>query len=141
MSLVLIRGLPGSGKSTMASILYAAGFCHFEADDYFETPAGYWFDKTKLSDAHRECYQNTVHALKYGKNCVVANTFVRLREMAPYLIQAKDIGIEVYIIQARGAYKSTHNVPPETIERMKKNWEDLTLMQMKEYQIVQYTIQ
>lgn len=33
--LVLIRGLPGSGKSTMAEVLAQVGYEHFEADMYF----------------------------------------------------------------------------------------------------------
>lgn len=34
MKLVLIRGLPGSGKSTIAKALHKAGFEWFEADTY-----------------------------------------------------------------------------------------------------------
>lgn len=35
--LILLRGLPGSGKSTVADLIGAkgAGYAHFEADMYF----------------------------------------------------------------------------------------------------------
>jgi tRNA uridine 5-carbamoylmethylation protein Kti12 len=36
MKLILIRGLPGSGKSTIAREYVKQGYHHFEADMYFE---------------------------------------------------------------------------------------------------------
>lgn len=39
--LVLIRGLPGSGKSTMAKVLAQVGYEHYEADMFFERDGVY----------------------------------------------------------------------------------------------------
>jgi len=49
----LIRGLPGSGKTTMAKKI--EGFEHFEADQYFEKDGSYEFDPSELNSAHEEC--------------------------------------------------------------------------------------
>ena len=47
--LILVRGLPGSGKSTEAKKIAKTGYYHFEADQYFITPSGeYKFDKNLL---------------------------------------------------------------------------------------------
>lgn len=42
--LLLIRGLPGSGKTTMAKQYAQIGYVHCEADQYFERDGEYRFD-------------------------------------------------------------------------------------------------
>ena len=51
--LVLIRGLPGSGKSTMAKVLALVGFEHYEADMFFVVNGQYRYDATRIRDAHK----------------------------------------------------------------------------------------
>jgi ABC-type proline/glycine betaine transport system ATPase subunit len=46
----LIRGLPGSGKSTMAKLM--DGFVHFEADMYFEVGGEFVYDPANVSKVH-----------------------------------------------------------------------------------------
>ena len=54
-TLYIIRGLPGSGKSTLGVKLCGEGNT-FAADDYFEDDTGvYNFDPTRLKDAHAWC--------------------------------------------------------------------------------------
>jgi len=49
--LYIVRGIPGSGKSTFAKTL---GGNHYEADMYFIGESGnYNFDPTKIKDAHQ----------------------------------------------------------------------------------------
>lgn len=114
--LILIRGLPGSGKSTFARESFS--WCkHFEADDFWK---GKEFDARFLSLAHKKCQENTWDAICQGYDVVVANTFTRLWEMQPYLDMTEDI--KVY--RMTGDYGSIHNVPKDTIEKMKKRFED-----------------
>ena len=125
-SLILIRGLPGSGKSTLAKKEFRnKGFIHYEADMFFERTGEYIFDPSKLKDAHAWCQKVTKYALGYGGKVVVSNTFVRLWEIQPYLDIAEEAGcLKVKVIKCVGNYGSVHGVPLETIERMKRNWED-----------------
>jgi predicted kinase len=123
--LVLIRGLPGSGKTTCAREFVARGFSHFEADMYFEDEAGaYRFDASRLADAHAWCVSSTKLALFKKQNCVVSNTFTRKWEMQPYLSAAKATGAAVRVLVCNGAFKSVHNVPDEAMRRMRERWEE-----------------
>jgi predicted kinase len=126
-SLILIRGLPGSGKSTKAKQIEArtSGFTrHLEADMYFILGDEYIFDTSKLGKAHEWCQQMTKDYLKRGFNVVVSNTFTTLKEIKPYEHIAKDLGVNLEVYQMNNSFKSIHDVPEETINRMKTRWQE-----------------
>ncbi len=120
-NLYIIRGLPGSGKSTLAKMMLVNGLidAYFEADMYFMENGEYKFEPTKLHLAHKWCLNEVHAALLNHKNVAVSNTFVTKKEMRPYTI----LGFETEIIECTENYGSIHNVPQETIERMKAKWE------------------
>ena len=119
--LVLIRGLPGSGKSTMARVLVAVGYEHYEADMYFEQGGVYRYDSARIRDAHTWCQANTRRALVAGRRVVVSNTFTRLQEMAPYWSMTSNLRI----LEATGRWSNVHEVPPERLQQMAERWESL----------------
>jgi uridine kinase len=73
--LVLIRGLPGSGKTTYAKN-YFNGHIHLEADMYFiESDGFYNWTAERLGKAHSWCFETTKIMLNNGYDVVVSNTF------------------------------------------------------------------
>lgn len=126
--LYIVRGLPGSGKSTFAKSL---GGSHFEADQFFIIDGEYKFDGSKLKDAHKWCQNevNTAMILTHTANLnnviVVSNTFTQEWEMQPYLDMAKDWGYTVFsiIVENRHGGINVHGVPDDKLEIMKNRFE------------------
>ncbi len=116
--LVLIRGLPGSGKTTKALTEYP-NHVLCEADQFFETDDGYKYDGSKIKDAHEYCFSKARKALMVGLDVVVANTFTRVWEMQKYL----DLPYEVHVVEATGDYENVHNVPQEVVAKMRDRYE------------------
>lgn len=118
-ALVLIRGLPGAGKSTIAQHL--PEYVHVEADHFFQKDGQYQFDPNRLQEAHDWCLATTRQALADGRSVVVANTFTKIWEIKPYL----RLGVAVQVIEATGCWPNIHGVPDQVIEHMRRRWENL----------------
>lgn len=123
--LVLIRGLPGSGKSTCAKVLVAEGYKHFEADMYFTAPDGtYKYDVRLINEAHEWCQDKAREALSRGERVVVANTFTRFWEMQPYIDMANARDIKYEVRTALGSYQNIHGTPEFVIQKMRDRWQE-----------------
>ena len=121
-TLTLIRGIPGSGKTTTAKKMEGA---HIEADMFFEKNGEYCFEGGKIRDAHAWCRSQVMYHLNQNKSVVVSNSFVKIEEMKPYVELSKKYGALLQVIECVGNYKSVHEVPDSTIEHMRRNWEQL----------------
>lgn len=125
-SVIIVRGLPGSGKSTFAnSLIEVSEKCvKVEADDYFINAAGeYVFDPSKLKDAHADCLARAAHYVRQWRTVIVCNTFSRRWEFAPYVQLADDYGFPCHVLTMNGNHRNVHGVPDNVIERMRERWE------------------
>jgi predicted kinase len=131
--LILLRGLPGSGKSTIANLIWNE-YAVCEADKYFidKETNEYRFDVTKLKDAHEWCKNEVEIRMKdnqlnpqYYPEIVVSNTFTQEWEMQPYFELAKKYGynISTLIVENRHGGINQHGVPAEKLEVMKNRFE------------------
>lgn len=127
LTLTLIRGLPGSGKSTFARKLVESNknvISHLETDMFFFDEKGdYQFDVTLLSEAHRWCQMQCGSLLKKKQSVIIANTFIKQWEITPYRQLAKKYDAKLVIKVCRGNYQSIHNIPESTIKKMQQQWQ------------------
>lgn len=100
--LVLVRGLPGVGKSQVAR-LYAATHAHIEADLFFAQSDGR-IDRIvphQFPEAHGWCQAWTGALLRRRYNVVVANTFITQASMAWYFREAAALGSAVRVLEVQ----------------------------------------
>lgn len=129
-TIYLMRGLPGSGKSTKARSLGVATIV--SADDFFMRNGVYEFDATKLGEAHAMCRLTAKFAMAKGLPVVVDNTNCSAWEMRPYVEAARAYGYAVAFVEADApwakdpaecARRNAHGVPLAAIERMLARWD------------------
>ena len=117
--LVLVRGIPGAGKSTYARKL-SNTHVHYESDMFMvNTHGAYDFDASKVAETHKRCFEGVSNALSLGYNVVVSNTFTQRWEMQKYI----DLQYYTRIVVLDGGYDSVHNVPKDKVALMKRHFD------------------
>lgn len=131
--LILLRGVPGAGKSTLANSIWNE-YAVCEADKYFhnkETGA-YEFDVTKLKDAHEWCRSQVEIRMKdnqvnpqFYPEIVVSNTFTQEWEMQAYFDLAKqyDYRVVSLIVENRHGGENVHGVPVDKVQAMRDRFQ------------------
>lgn len=130
--LILLRGLPGSGKSTLGEIImYYPGSSNsnyvLSADDFFIDGNGeYNFDPNNLKEAHNNCLLRCAEMMKNElAKIVVANTFTQEWEMEKYFEIAERYNYRVHtlIVENRHGGENVHNVPSNKLQQMKDRFQ------------------
>jgi hypothetical protein len=116
--LVLIRGMPGSGKTTKAMGYVNDGYMHFEADQFFLVDGKYHFDADKLPEAHAWCLDQARETLGSGEFVCVANVFATVEDIKPYT----ELNVDYQVVEANYPGQSIHHVPPAKLRAMESTW-------------------
>lgn len=126
---IIMRGLPGSGKSTIAEHLAQSSKSSalHSTDSYFYKKNKYCFDYSKLGENHVKNLKAFETSCKRGKALVICdNTNILHKYYQPYFKIAKKYHYNCSIIvvdefRPMVCYKrQNHGVPYSTIKRMKE---------------------
>lgn len=149
--LILMRGVPGSGKSTAAKNLVKGGVIH-STDNLIELEGDYkgFFEKMKkdnnfsaLSKMHSLNFQNAKRSMQEGVSpIVIDNTNLRPSEMKKYVIAALELGfaddnIKIVNVGLGGATlevlaaRNIHGVPMEKIKDMVQTYNTIKNVTLK----------
>jgi T4 RnlA family RNA ligase len=137
--MIILRGLPGSGKSTFTKIineiLQNVNKC--SADDYFTDYSGnYNFDKSHLEDAHNYCFELCKSLCESNdpmeQAIIIDNTNSTLNEYKKYINLAKDNLYDIIIVEISCknkdqaimfASRCTHNIDKVDCLKMFARWQ------------------
>lgn len=123
-SLIIVRGLPGAGKSTLAETLSENGKYPVHAIDHYftdERTGDYSFDFSKNHLAYKNCEQMTSDSMKNGfEKIFIDNTFTMEWEMEPYFKMAQELRYQVFVITVENHHGSgnIHQISQEQLEKM-----------------------
>lgn len=123
--LIIARGCPGSGKSTFAKMLADELFI-CTADDYHMNDGKYEWKPENVQFAHTQCQLKCEKLMSAGAwKIVVANTNTTKSELQPYYDLASKYGYKVFsiIVENRHNGINDHNVPEETIQKMRNRFD------------------
>ena len=141
--LVVLRGLPGSGKSTYVSKNFSGhelAVC--SADQYFMLEGQYHFNPSKLPNAHAFCFKAAIAACTDLVGVVVIdNTSLTTWEVSPYASLAAAYGYTFEVITLTctpevSAARNVHGVTRATIDRMAATLETEKLLPWWQHTII-----
>jgi predicted kinase len=121
--LLLIQGLPGAGKTTLAQEVYVPqGYAHFEDDQFFYRNGKYVHEPKRIEEARKWCRDRAYEALSANRNVVVSNIFGSKWTVEPYRALAKALKADLQIVTLTTQFESIHIQNKARLEDIRSRW-------------------
>lgn len=127
----IMRGIPGSGKSTIACRLAGCGsYATHSTDALCMVDGEYQFDAELAPQRHAQNLENFKASLEKGVDVVIVdNTNVKVQQYEPYVTAAQAAGYHVAFVELlhptldEADERNAHGVPRDVINQMMLDWE------------------
>jgi predicted kinase len=131
MQIIVMQGVPGAGKSTVAQQIKEQVHAVIVSSDLFHTDdKGNYNYKTELAGkAHAWCFRKFIDLLAdhrpYYDTIIVDNTNTTVAEVAPYMAIAAAYEADAYILRVPcdwevAAARTIHGVPKHVVELLQQ---------------------
>lgn len=121
---IIVRGLPGSGKSTFADLLAGETGQVFSTDNFWTE--GRLFSPDLIAEAHQWNFSRTIQAFENGEpRVILANTSTQEWEFQHYTEEALEHGYQVHsvVVENRHGGHTIHGVPEDVVSKMEHRFE------------------
>jgi len=136
--LIIMRGIPGAGKSTESNKLVGEGIIH-STDSIIEATGDYAGHFARMAESndwsahgrmHKRCFLDAKESMKEGVSPVIVdNTNIKAKEARNYVEAALKLGLDennITVVDVGDggctaevlAERNTHNVPLKVVKRM-----------------------
>jgi ribosomal protein L7/L12 len=153
MKVIIMMGLPGSGKSTWAKAIKGSKII-VSSDNYFTDPDGnYHWSVEEAHKGHEDCLRRFINVFQPGPisgdperrpdTVIVDNTNVRIHDVSPYIriaqvygcdVEVKCMDTDIDVAKSR----NVHNVPDSAYDRIQKNFEFLFEVWPKDFPPIEF---
>jgi len=132
---VILRGLPGCGKTTIGDLLEKecklmnVSISRHCTDNFYMIGHEYVFDVTMLREYHSRNYKEFSESTSQLK--INENTNTKRREFNHYMVHARKHGYIVIVLECKMdsldkmTTRNSHNVPKSSLKAMKKRYEEI----------------
>lgn len=124
VEVVIVRGLPGAGKTPFATEKFP-NHVLIEPSQYYEQAGESADDPDQAKFAHLWCQKRLVEVVKEGKNAVVVSAFAKRWHIQTY-IDKLPLTPKIRVVLKKGEHPNPSENIKRAIENQKQAWQDWT---------------
>ncbi len=129
---IVIRGIPGSGKTTFASLFSSISGCRLHSVDdlHIDEKGDFFWDEEKSCEIYKRNLENFKKDCKEGFPVVISDCVnYKTSQVEDYLDAAKEFNYRTYVVTSEfipiseSSSLNNHEVPVDKLKKFYRKWE------------------